>query len=76
MVDENKDPNVANDQGHTNYPKWVEHPSDLVTSDSPNNKGEKVPKKVLVKNKAEEDKVLGKVKGWDTVAKKTKEEDA
>lgn len=41
----------------TEYPKWVDHPSDTTGETA---KGEKIPKRVLVKDKKEEDELVGK----------------
>ena len=54
---------VKNELGHTEYPKWIDHPKDK----TPNG----FPKRVLVKDPDEEAKVSGGVvstakdKNWD-----------
>lgn len=58
-----KDPNIRNEFGHTEYPKWVNHPTEKVAHSV--RKSEQVPVRVLCENKEEEEKLLGKKsKGW------------
>lgn len=70
-----KDPNIANEDGHTFYPKVIDHPTETVEVDAklnPTLAGKSIPKKVVVNNKSEEDELLSgnksegkKPKGWD-----------
>lgn len=50
-----KDPNIINEFGHTAYPKWID-------TGKKDDKGK--PVRVLVENKKEEEKIVGK-EGWN-----------
>lgn len=61
-----KDPNILNEFGHTEYPKYVDSPTEKTTHSVTK---KEIPLKVLVQNKKEEAELLGKTKGW--INKKT-----
>ncbi len=50
------DPNIRNEYGHTNYPKWVDHPTEI---EGKTKDGTPIPKRVMVADEKEE-KALGK----------------
>lgn len=50
---------VANEAGHTSYPKWVDHPTQKESFKTQD--GKEIPKRVLVNN-PDEEKDLGNVK--------------
>ena len=49
-----KDPNIMNELGHTQYPKWIDHPSEKAASG--------FPARVLVQDTDHEAEVLGTAK--------------
>lgn len=52
-----KDPNILNEYGHTDYPKFVEHPTEKVIHSVTK---KEIPLRVLVQDKKEEQELLGK----------------
>lgn len=55
MADTTKDPNILNELGHTNYPKYV-YPNVVTDEDG---KVKNLGPGIIVKDKAEEDKAMG-----------------